>query len=359
MSQRSTAIGRLALGALLAAGMAVLVRWFRGRRALVESVAPELRNPVLYVPIRMTGAGSLALSRAMMSQLPPPPPGTDVRDQLVPPTAEGLAGPRVLVYERPGRSRPGGALLWLHGGGMVMGRPEQDHRLCSRLVETLDILVVSVDYRLAPEHPFPAAMDDNMAALTWLHHNAAELGVDPSRIAVGGSSAGGGLAAALCQRARDEGGPPVCFQMLNYPMLDDRTVFATDHGGRGELVWTPESNRFGWTSYLGAPPRQVDERTHAAPARTDDLSGLPPAWIGVGELDLFHDEDVDYARRLREAGVECELRTEAGMYHGADELVAAQPRMKAYRASMTEALGRALGSDGAAVDAVIGADSSD
>jgi acetyl esterase/lipase len=225
---------------------------------------------------------------------------------------------------------------------MVMGTPEQDDPWLSGLADELGILVVSVDYRLAPEDPYPAGLDDCMAALRWLHDSADELGVDPARVAVGGASAGGGLAAAVALRARDEGGPSLCFQLLNYPMLDDRTVLRADHGGTGAFLWTPASNRFGWTAYLGAPPVEHDDRIHAAPARATDLAGLPPAWIGVGRLDLFHAEDVDYARRLTEAGVACELVDEPGMYHGADQLVPKATRMQAYRRSMVDALRRAV-----------------
>ncbi len=181
-----------------------------------------------------------------------------------------------------------------------------------------------------------------MTALRWLHDSAEELGIDPDRVAVGGASAGGGLAAAVALRARDEGGPPLCFQLLNYPMLDDRTVLRTDHAGTGAFVWTPVSNRYGWSAYLGAEPRDHDDRVHAAPARATDLSGLPPAWIGVGQLDLFHAEDVDYAHRLIEAGVPCELVEEPGMYHAADQLRMNTARMQAYRQSMLDALQHAL-----------------
>ena len=160
---------------------------------------------------------------------------------------------------------------------------------------------------------------------------------------MGGDSAGGGLAAALCQLARDRGGPAVCFQLLNYPMLDDRTVLRTDHQGRGTFIWTPASNRFGWSAYLGHAPSPADAPDHAAPARTADLAGLPPAWIGVGDLDLFHDEDVDYATRLEAARVPCELHVERGMFHGADQFLMKAPRMQAYRDRMVAALGGAIG----------------
>ena len=156
---------------------------------------------------------------------------------------------------------------------------------------------------------------------------------------MGGDNAGGGLTAALCQLARDRGGPGICFQLLNYPMLDDRTVLRTDHDGRGVFVWTPDSNRFGWSAYLGHEPSHDDAPPHAAPAWTTDLTGLPPAWIGVGDLDLFLDEDVDYAARLEAAGVPCELHLEPGMYHGADAVRAQAATSRRFRDQMTAAPG--------------------
>ena len=200
----------------------------------------------------------------------------------------------------PGR-RP--AVLYIHGGGMVLGSPHTEAVGSGRMARELDAVVVSPDYRLAPEHPFPAALDDCMAALRWMRDNADELGIDPDRIAVTGSSAGGGLSAAVAQRAHDEG-IALRAQALVYPMIDDRTALRDDHNGRGRFLWTHASNRFGWTAYLGRKPRMSDAPEYAAPARREDLSGLAPAWVGVGDLDLFYDESVAYANaadRVRSA----------------------------------------------------------
>jgi acetyl esterase/lipase len=250
-------------------------------------------------------------------------------------------GVRVLTYQRTDRPQPSGAVLWIHGGGLVMGAAAQDHAVCGRFADELGILVVNVEYRLAPEHPFPAGLDDCFAALQWMHASAAELGIDSSRIAVAGSSAGGGLAACVAQMALDHGGPQVCFQLLQYPMLDDRTGMRRDIDA---LVWSAGSNRFAWSAYLGHPAQAEDVRPYASAARRIDMSGLPPAWIGVGSIDLFHDEDVEYARRLDEAGVRCELHVESGMYHAADMFAPDAPAMSDFSRRMVEALDAEVGS---------------
>ena len=244
---------------------------------------------------------------------------------------------RVLVTTPTEGQSPRPAVLWIHGGGYIAGSPQLEALGAGRLARDLGVVAVSPDYRLAPEHPFPAAIDDCMATLTWMRLNADELGIDRDRIAVVGASAGGGLAAAVVQRSYDEG-IPLRAQVLVYPMLDDRTALREDHGGRGRFLWTPSSNRFGWTAYLGREPRVSDAPEYAAPARRADLAGLPPAWGGVGELDLFHDEDVDYAERLKACGVLCELVTVSGMYHGADGLAPKALSLKAFRAGMVEHL---------------------
>ncbi len=342
MTARSALTGLLAVGA--AAGAAMAARVVLERRRLMEPVLPELRHPLLLVPAHF-GPGALRLVRE--APVPPAPvaPDVDVAQRTLP-AREDHDAVDVFVYDRPGRSRPSGALLWMHGGGYVIGHPAMDHDLCSQLASDLDIVVVSVDYRLAPEHPFPAGLDDCYAALRWLHDQADELGVDPARIAIGGNSAGAGLAAALTQLAADRGEAPVCFQLLVYPMLDDRTVLRPDHGGTGTFVWTPRSNEFAWTSYLGHPPGDHDARPYAVPARREDLTGLPPAWIGVGDLDLFHAEDLAYADRLRAAGVPCQVEVVAGMYHAADAFFRTSAAMTAFRAAMKDALGAALSTGG-------------
>ena len=218
---------------------------------------------------------------------------------------------RVLRPEGLGDKPP--AVLWIHGGGYVWGSAAVNDRAVRRMAQRLGIVAVSVDYRLAPEHPYPAALDDCYAALRWL---LARDDVDHRRIVLAGKSAGAGLVAALALRCTDAGLTDLAGQLLIYPMLDDRTVHRTDAvGARG---WTPEDNAFGWRSYLGCDPGADGVTDYAAAARRADLSGLPPAWIGVGAADLFHEESVDYAHRLRAAGVRTQLVIVPGGFHGFD-----------------------------------------
>lgn len=328
----------LRMAAAVAAGLGV--RGWLGRRKTIERVAPELRSAALWMPLSLDNRVALAVGRRVGDRASPVRRGVSVDHHRVQ-APDAPTATRVVSYLPPHRVQPSGALLWMHGGGMILGGPEYDHDWCSALADDLALAVFSVDYRLAPENPFPAALDDCFSALSWLHHEASAFGISPDRIAVGGASGGGGLAAALAQRTSDHD-VPVCFQLLRYPMLDDRTALRRDHDGRGRFVWTPATNRYAWTCYLGRLPGSENPPEYAAPARRRDLSGLPPAWIGVGDLDLFRDEDVDYARRLQRAGVACELLVEDGMYHGADEDHADVPSMIRFRTAATAALRSAM-----------------
>jgi len=249
---------------------------------------------------------------------------------------------RLRVYQPESTPAPTPVLVWLHGGGYVIGRPEMDDHICVEYVRALGITVVSVDYRLAPRDPFPAGLEDSYAALVWVGSQSRQLGVDPRRIAVGGASAGGGLAAALTQLAYDRGEIKPLFQLLVYPMLDDRTVLRAEVDDSSSLVWTQKSNRYGWESYLGQACGAETVPAYAVPARRTDLSGLPPAWIGVGSLDMFHDEDLAYGRRLLEFGVECELLVVPGAFHGFDVFDQGVPLVRDFRRSQIAALRRHL-----------------
>jgi acetyl esterase/lipase len=235
------------------------------------------------------------------------------------------------------------AVLWIHGGGYVIGSPAQDDAVCQVFAQKLGALVAAVRYRRAPEHPFPAALHDCHDALEWL---AQRDDVDAARIAIGGASAGGGLAAALALLARERGVVTPRFQLLSYPMLDDRTVLRTDLDERHFRLWNNQANRFGWSSYLGGEPGVPGVSPLAAPAREENLSGLPPAWIGVGTLDLFFDEDVTYAKRLRSAGVPCELHVVEGAFHGFDSVAPKAGITRAFRIEQVQALASALGVTG-------------
>lgn len=236
---------------------------------------------------------------------------------------------RVRVH-RPARSTgPVPGLLWIHGGGFVIGRAQQDDALCSRFANKLGILVAAVDYRLAPEHPFPEPLEDCYSALNWMagHHE-----IDPTRLAIGGASAGGGLAAALALLVRDRGPITPALQLLLYPMLDDRTVARAEVADRYRL-WNARSNRWGWASYLGDADPAL-----AVPARNDDLTGVAPAWIGVGTYDLFHDEVLTYAQRLRAAGVECDVEVVTGAFHAFDLIAPSAPVSRSFFARQCESL---------------------
>ncbi|MCZ7532720.1 MAG: alpha/beta hydrolase [Acidimicrobiia bacterium] len=235
------------------------------------------------------------------------------------------------------------ALLWIHGGGYVLGGAEEDDFAEKYFSVTARCVVVSVDYRLAPEHPFPAPIEDCYTALKWLATNCDELRVDSSRIAIGGASSGGGLAAELALLARDRGEVDIMFQMLIYPMIDDRNVVPAGEGVLDTFVWTRESNRLGWMSYLGSLYGREDVPHHAAVFRATDLSGLPPVHIPIGALDLFLNENMEYAKRLMEAGVPTELHVYPGGYHGFDGFAPNADVSRRFGQDRDSALMRAFG----------------
>ncbi|MEP9360228.1 alpha/beta hydrolase [Sphingomonas sp. KR3-1] len=233
------------------------------------------------------------------------------------PGRDGAPDVPLLLYRPAGRAGEVLPCIYhIHGGGYVGGAAagmEPVHRL---MVEALGCALVSVDYRLAPETPFPGPLEDCYAGLAWLHAHADDLAIDAARIGIRGESAGGGLAAALALLVRDRDEFAIAFQQLIYPMLDDRTCTAQDHPHAGKLIWNAESNRFGWRSYLGAEPGGEGISPYAAAARAEDLTGLPPAFLSTGALDLFIDEDLAYAGRLIRAGVPTELHVYPGAFHG-------------------------------------------
>lgn len=242
-------------------------------------------------------------------------------------------------FSTPREARP--LVLWLHGGGFVMGSAAQDDRPCARMAVALDAVVVSVDYRLAPGHPFPAALEDCVAAWKFLHASRERLGIDPSRAIVAGQSAGGGLAATMVGRLIDEELPVPRQLVLVYPMLDDRTGQA-GLVGTHHRVWDAESNRIAWAAYLGVPGGSAEVPAAAVPARRTDLSGFPPTWIGVGTHDLFYAENVEYAARLRATRVPVELEVVPGAFHGFEVVVPNATVSRAFVEARLRAMAAAL-----------------
>ena len=238
-------------------------------------------------------------------------------------------------------SRP--AILHVHGGGFVAGQARYEVGNQQRLAKLLDCVVVSVEYRLAPETRYDGSTEDVYATLRWPHAQAAELGVDRTRIALLGNSAGGALAALAAIAARDRGEVGVAAQVLIYPALDDRTgTTRTPPSPTGSVGWGAPINAFAWRSFVGMAPGGADVPAAAVPARVGDLSRLPPTFIGVGGIDLLVSEDIDDARRLTEAGVPTELLVVPGAYHGLDQVATDTSPARRFTKARLNALGRAF-----------------
>lgn len=314
-------------------------------------VDPELLPGLDLFPAFDLTAESLPALRAQMAEIAKATPLPAVPVTISESTLPGINGPDVNVrIFRPDADKPRletlkqirPAILHIHGGGYVVGNAQMNDASNQQLSHDLDVIIVSVDYRLAPETPFPGPVEDCYTALKWLHDNAADLGVDPKRIAIAGESAGGGLAAALALLVRDRGEITIAYQHLIYPMIDDRTCIETEpHPFTGEFVWTSKSNKFGWTALLGHAPGSGSVSPYAAAARAEDLSGLPPTFLAVGALDLFLEENLDYARRLTRAGVATELHVYPGAYHGFEVMASAHIAQRA-KENAFHALKRAL-----------------
>ncbi len=248
--------------------------------------------------------------RRAITLLPGPKPPVGVRYEWI------ALGPGAGVHVFTPQSANGEALLWIHGGGMVIGSAAQDHARCSGIALELGCTVVSAEYRLAPEHPFPAPLDDCATAWHWLVRESPKREIDPGRIVIGGQSAGGGLAASLVQRIHDEHRVQPVGQWLFCPMLDDCTAARRDLDGAKHVLWNNRSNRAGWSAYLGVEPGATDVPEYAVPSRRIDFRGLPATWIGVGDIELFFEEDVAYAEALQHAAVNTTLVIVPGAPHG-------------------------------------------
>lgn len=309
-------------------------------RHLVDpEIAPLLD---MFPPLALT-AQSLPMLRAMFGA---PVPGAlapaMAPEVIMIPGRNGAPDVRISVFDPPGRANPA-TLLHLHGGGMVLGYTPANDGPNAALALALGVMVVSAEYRLAPETPFPGPQEDCMAALDWIVSISAERGIDPARIGVMGDSAGAGLAAAVALMARDEGTVALRGQFLTYPMLDHRTGTPEKPGlpHTGEFIWNRSNNQFGWNALQGTYAANDARKGWFSPALAEDLSGLPPTYIATGALDLFLEEDLEYTARLAGAGVPVELHVYPGAYHGFNIVPTARVT-QTYQRDLTAAIAQVL-----------------
>jgi acetyl esterase/lipase len=320
------------------------------KRDLAELLAPELKGPIKMMLSQMpptsfddlpaARAASKQMMAAMKSRLPVVP-GVITEDRMI----LGFVGApdiTVRVYRPEKQSGILPSLLWIHGGGYMLGEIDQEDFTAKQFVLAGECVVVSVEYRLAPEHPYPAPLEDCYAALKWLSANANRLEIDGSRIAIGGASAGGGLAAGLALLSRDRNEVKTIFQLLIYPMINDCNIAPPGGNLPDTLFWTRDNNLIGWRSYLGCEPGSEGISCYAAAFRSTTLEGLPPAYVTVGDLDLFSQEDIEYSRRLIDAGVPTELHVYPGGCHAFDMLVPNADISKRFTADIHRALKRTL-----------------
>ena len=318
---------------------------------MLDRVDKELA-PLLEAYINLSGGGisidDIPLMRSKMAMMgqataenAPRIEGIDIEDHQVSGYGDD---PDILVriYRPQGQTETIPGLLWIHGGGYVLGSVDQDDLRCLGLAKSINCVVASVEYRLAPETPHPGPLHDCYSALKWFKENALDLGVDEERIAIGGASAGGGLAAGLALFARDQNEVAVAYQLLIYPMIDDKNISQVDEGMEDTLVWSRGSNLIGWRSLLGQDPGGQDVSIYAAASRAQDLTGLPPTYICVGDIDLFAEEDIEYASRLIASGIPTELHVYPGGYHGFDGLAPEAALSRKFQSDLRTALSRAL-----------------
>ena len=305
----------------------------------IEQIDPTLRKATASFPkLPVTSGFGRALTRSLLPLLLPKPklPAGITIEKVN--TNDGLS---LRIYTPTGqRTRAG--MLYIHGGGMMIGSPTMDDALLATTAAELDIVIVSPEYRLAPENPYPAPLDDCQSAWRWMQENLSQRGIEGNRLAIGGESAGGGLAAGLVLRIHDEGGPKPIAQWLFCPMLDDRTALDRSLDDIDHYVWNNKMNLVGWRSYLGNSLGTDQVSAYAAPARRTDFKGLPKAWIGVGDVELFFEENKAYAQKLTSAGVPCQLDIVSGAPHAFEGLAPDSELAKDYLADAKSWLKAAL-----------------
>jgi acetyl esterase/lipase len=309
----------------------------------------ELAAGLASVPFPVIGAESLANIRTLIAEGIPGRPAPDLtvggalaETEMTVPGPDGAPDITLLVLTPTTGTGPWPAIYHAHGGGMVLGDRRLGVDAYAPIAAEHGAVVVSVEYRLAPEHPHPAPVEDCYAGLVWTAQHAGELGIDPDRILVIGGSAGGGLTAGIALMARDRGFPHLTHQVLIYPMLDDRFITPSSHEVVGDAPWDRDANNFGWTALLGADRGGPDVSPYAAPARATDLSGLPRTYLEVGNAEVFRDETLDYAQRLSAAGVVVDLHMWGGAFHGFETFVPHARVSQTAVATRNEFIARAL-----------------
>ncbi|WP_199512147.1 alpha/beta hydrolase [Nucisporomicrobium flavum] len=314
------------------------------RRDLID---PEVRVPLDQLLEAMPGGFNAvadiverrAAVTAMLGAIEVPENPNVVKEDRTVPGPQGEPDISVRIYKPVNAEAPLPGIFFIHGGGMILGTVEGEDPTATLICDQVGAVVVSVEYRLSPENPHPAPAEDCYAGLKWTAEHADELGIDPQRLAIYGASAGGGLTIATALMARDRGGPALAFIMPIYPMVDDRNETASSHEITDIGIWDRAGNVEAWAWYLGGKP--ADQ--YAAPSRAEDLSGLPPAFIDVGTVDLFRDEDIAFAQRLMAAGVSTELHVHPGSYHAAETFAPDAALAQRIWALRIDALKRALG----------------
>jgi acetyl esterase/lipase len=310
----------------------------------LDSALDEQHSAVLsMLPPDLMDLSDIPAARArlngLLEMLPAPELPEDVSiTEVLAPSLDGAPDVRLKVYTPDGMADGAGAILWIHGGGMVLLDADGDDFVSATRASTHRCVVVSVDYRLAPETPAPGLVDDCSAGLSWLVEHADELGVAAELIMIGGASAGAGLAAGTSLRARDSGGPPLAGQLLVYPMLDHRNVTPSSHAIQDLRVWNRSANAAAWDAYLGGGEPTI----YSSPALADDLSGLPPAYVSVGTFDMFLDEDVAFAMKLNRAGGACELHVYPGAFHASNGFLPDHPTSVRWKADEDDFISRCL-----------------